>query len=163
MVGTLESSPKILFHREFDRDISFAVVDEAAERLAVAYIDFSIEIMAINGDNQVVGPLRHRSVIRAMMFSPDGHILASGSDDGTLRLWDVASRTVELAALAWEPGRPHSIPAGRRRRGHGLQRWGCSHLADSVRAGRCPGIETAGPAAERPRRIKKESAGADKF
>jgi WD40 repeat protein len=90
-VSTVAAPPKILFRRELDRDVSFAVVDDAAQHLAVAYMDFSIEIIGINGRDRVAGPFRHRSVVREMMFSPDGCILASGSDDGTLRLWDVSS------------------------------------------------------------------------
>src|SRR6478672_2517213 len=40
----------------------------------------------------------HQSKVTAAAFAPDGRILASGDEDGTLKLWDYAAGT-ELASV----------------------------------------------------------------
>ena len=42
------------------------------------------------GPQQLGAPLTgHTSAVASVAFAPDGHTLATGSADGTVRLWDV--------------------------------------------------------------------------
>lgn len=38
----------------------------------------------------------HKDVVRALQFSPDGQILASGSDDGTVKLWKLRGTSLKI-------------------------------------------------------------------
>src|SRR5712692_643659 len=48
--------------------------------------------------------LRHAGPVTALAYSHDGKILASGSEDGTIRLWDAATGK-ELQCVAKQQGK----------------------------------------------------------
>src|SRR5438105_15010218 len=57
---------------------------------------------------QLVIQTGHVDEVRAVAFSPDNKILASGSVDNTVRLWDVATG-IELSTLPGHVGGVYSV------------------------------------------------------
>jgi len=45
---------------------------------------------------RLIATLPHSASVGALAVSPDGKLLASGGDDGTIRRWDVATRQVTV-------------------------------------------------------------------
>src|SRR5271168_5660276 len=64
---------------------------------------------------ELVVPTGHSATVTSIAFSPDGRVLASGSFDRTIKLWDVSSGK-EIGALPGHDGEVFSIawsPDGR--------------------------------------------------
>jgi WD40 repeat protein len=59
-------------------------------------------------DTRALGPVPPGADCRAVAFSPGGHLLATGHDDGLVRLWD-AERAVLLRVLEGHFGRVRSV------------------------------------------------------
>ena len=49
----------------------------------------------------------HQNLVRTMSFHPDGKLLASGSRDGTLKLWDMD--TLKLRATVTNDNLPFQV------------------------------------------------------
>jgi hypothetical protein len=68
------------------------------DRIAVMGPGHEVRLYQAEGDEPPVVLGRHRTLVMALAFSPDGAYLASGSDSGdlTARVWDVARRREHL-------------------------------------------------------------------
>ena len=63
-------------------------INKDYNRLALGYADGEVHVRDREG-NLVGEPVKHSKAITALVFAPDGQSLASASEDGTARVWDV--------------------------------------------------------------------------
>ncbi|MEH1998927.1 MAG: hypothetical protein V7L00_09300 [Nostoc sp.] len=68
----------------------------------------SILSIALVYAQELQNPKKHNTKVYDVSFSPDGKLLASGSGDGTVKLWDVAIGK-ELNTLKGHSGRIYSV------------------------------------------------------
>jgi WD40 repeat protein len=59
------------------------------DSLTVALLAGDAFLWSVKGGEALIDPLRHRDVVTSISFHPDGHIVLTGSTDGTARLWDL--------------------------------------------------------------------------
>ena len=86
--------------------------DRIGERVASVSFDKTVRVVEL--ESAALTELRgHDEPVHCLAFSPDGHLLATGSDDHTLRLWDTRGGQAvrvqrgpedSVAAVAVDPG-----------------------------------------------------------
>ena len=62
----------------------------------------------------------HQAAVRSVAFSPDGLALASGSDDGAVRMWDIRSGECLAVLRSLPEGWVAFTPSGRYKFGGNL-------------------------------------------
>ena len=65
--------------------------------------------IARHGDRLVSTLTGHEDFVNSVAYSPNGQLLASGSDDGTVRIWDTRTGQEAATALSIADGRVKSV------------------------------------------------------
>jgi WD40 repeat protein len=73
-----------------------------------AALDWSIKLHPLERHSEPLVLKGHKGHVSAVAFSPDGHTLATGSWDQTVRLWVVATGR-EQACFQWPIGKVYSL------------------------------------------------------
>lgn len=76
----------------------------AGDKFSFDDMTFSIKVWDVQTGQEVNSLAGHNNIINSLAFSPDGRMLASGSYDSTIKLWDLSSGGREIRTLTGHTG-----------------------------------------------------------
>jgi len=74
----------------FNDHVSSVALSPNGQHAIAASLDRSIKLFTL-GTEDVVNLVGHTGPVRSVAFSPDSSLVLSGSEDGTMRLWEVST------------------------------------------------------------------------
>jgi WD40 repeat protein len=91
--------PQEIPERESPQKPTWRVINDAPYRVVPAYSPLketgeTPEELSFESIDALLSSIETRSGARSVAFSPDGLLLATGAGDGTVKLWDVQTRTL---------------------------------------------------------------------
>jgi WD40 repeat protein len=102
---------EILKHKPFDfpqpKDCPAVALSPDGTRLAAA-VDYAVKVYNIEKRYERFELKGHKGTVSAVVFSPDGATIATGSWDHTVKLWDAATGQ-ERATFKWPIGRVYCL------------------------------------------------------
>jgi hypothetical protein len=111
-IATAQRPQEVPSRENLQRQTS-RVIDDAPYRVVPAYSPLkktgeTLEDLGFESAGALLSSIEKRSPSTSVAFSPGGGLLASGADDGTVKLWEVQSRTL-LTTLEGHTDRVSSV------------------------------------------------------
>src|SRR5215831_4258796 len=91
------------------RAVAYAPLAPRGQELAVAYGSGAVVIYAAADASTVRRLIGHDAGANAVAYSPDGALLATGGDDGTIKVWRTADGSLAWSAVADHVGGVTSV------------------------------------------------------
>jgi WD40 repeat protein len=73
-----------------------------------AAVDYAVKVFAVEKRHERLELKGHKGLVSAVVFSPGGETIATGSWDGTVKLWDAATGR-ERTTFRWPIGRVYCL------------------------------------------------------
>ncbi|MGL4422380.1 MAG: hypothetical protein ACRCZF_17050, partial [Gemmataceae bacterium] len=81
----------------------------STDTYAAASADGTARVFSLRTGLPITAPLKHNNPVRTIAFAPDGTQIATGTDDGSVMLWNVRDGVPALPAALRHPARVNAV------------------------------------------------------